>query len=300
MTCHTPDSEFNLAVANSKAILKEIVRRRDLDPASLLHSLRLWVYVQPAPFDEEMASLLGEIGGGVNVGLDHVRDHLLDGWKVAGRGRRFYQFRDVVKLVDLTQKYGLPCMVEALMGMPGETLDTVRDCIDRTLALNATVVGFTLGVRIFPYSPLGLRCAALSDGQRSVPGVQSNTATRPIILRQPHQCLSPVEYERQFMFEEPGMFRPLFYFSPDLPERSEDIGRPGGRWLNTLRFIWDYIPSSDYYRVMLPTVPGLSRHDNNYADNPFLLRLVEQGYKGAFWSRWRERDRIMCEALPGG
>jgi tryptophan 2-C-methyltransferase len=293
---HTTDSEFNLAIVNSKDILREIIRRKDRDSSSPLRSLRLWIYTQPAPFDAELADLLSQVGGGVNVGLDHVRDDLLNGWKVTEKGKRFYNFGDVVNLVDLTRKYNLPCMVEALLGMPGETLETVRDCIDRTMALNATVVGFTLGLRIFPYSPLGMYCAALSDGCRAVPGVQSNSAICPIILRQPHQCSSPVEYERQFMFEEPGTFRPLFYFSPDLPESPETIARPNGRWLNTLRFMWDYIPASELPRVMLPTVPGLSRHDNNYADNPFLLRLVEQGYKGAFWSRWRDRDRIMREA----
>jgi hypothetical protein len=46
---------------------------------------------------------------------------------------------------------------------------------------------------------------------------------------------------------------------------------------------------------MLPTAPGLSRHDNNYADNPFLTTLVQLGYRGAFWSRWRDRDAIIEE-----
>jgi hypothetical protein len=51
---------------------------------------------------------------------------------------------------------------------------------------------------------------------------------------------------------------------------------------------------------MLPTAPGLSRHDNNYADNPFLTNLALLGYKGAFWSRWRDRDEILREAEAKG
>jgi hypothetical protein len=51
---------------------------------------------------------------------------------------------------------------------------------------------------------------------------------------------------------------------------------------------------------MLPTAPGLSRHDNNYADNPFLTSLVQLGYKGAFWSRWRDRDLIIDQARAEG
>jgi hypothetical protein len=189
--------------------------------------------------------------------------------------------------------------------MPGETQEALRECIDRTMSLDATVVGFTLGLRIFPYSPLGMQCAAWSDGKHAVPGVQSNTATEPIILRTAEQCLTPTEYERQFMFEEPGFadsgaFRPLYYFSPELAEDPEMIARPDGRRLNTLRFMRDYIPESDHPRVMLPTAPGLSRHDNNYADNPFLTNLALLGYKGAFWSRWRDRDAILREAEAKG
>jgi hypothetical protein len=180
--------------------------------------------------------------------------------------------------------------------MPGETEETVRDCVERIMGLNATVTGFTLGLRIFPYSPLGMRSAELSGGRVPVPGVQSNTASEPIVLRTARQCSSPVEYERQFMFDGSGAFRPLYYFSPGLPEDEATVADPAGRRLNTLRLLWDLIPPEDLPRVMLPTAPGLTEHDNNYADNPFLTGLARLGYKGAFWSRWRERDRIMREA----
>jgi tryptophan 2-C-methyltransferase len=298
---HTTDSEFNLAIANTKLLLREIIRRKNADSSSPLHALRLWIYSQPAPFDEESAALLAGAGcRGVNVAPDHVRDDLLDGWKVTGKGTRYYTFDNLVHVVELTRKYGMLSMVEVLFGMPGETWDTMRECLDRTLALNATVVGYTLGLRVFPYSPLGMSLAAQCDGRRTVPGLQSNTATEPIVLRQAHQCANVVEYERQFMFESSGAFRPLYYFSPGLPERPETINRPDGRWTETVGRLWEYVPAADHPRVMLPTAPGLSRHDNNYADNPFLICLAELGYKGAFWSRWRERDRILAEAKVKG
>jgi tryptophan 2-C-methyltransferase len=298
---HTTDSEFNLAIANSKAVLREIVRRRERDASSPLRSMRLWIYSQPAPFDDEFAELLAAAGcAGVNVAPDHVRDDLLDGWKVTAKGTRYYAFGDLVNVVEQSRKHGMLCMIEVLLGMPGENLETLRECIDRTMELDATVVGFPLGLRMFPYSPLGMWCAAQSDGVRPVPGAQSNTATRPIILRPAERCASPLDYERQFMFEESGAFRPLYYFSPDLPEDPETIARPDGRWHNTLRFMWDYIPARDHHRVMLPTAPGLSEHDNNYADNPFLTSLVRLGYKGAFWSRWRDREAIMRQAAERG
>ncbi|RIQ22846.1 SMP-30/gluconolactonase/LRE family protein [Jiangella rhizosphaerae] len=182
------------------------------------------------------------------------------------------------------------------VGMPGETAETMHDCVDGLLALDATVVGFTLGIRAFPYSPLGRDLAARSGGTRAVPGVQSNTATAPILLSRLDQCHSRVEYERQFMFDPMGGFRPVYYFSPALPEGG--TARPGDRWLTSLELLWEWVPPHDRPRVMLPTAPGLSPEDNNYADNPFLLRLTELGYTGAYWSHWPLRAEIMGGTVP--
>ena len=91
---------------------------------------------------------------------------------------------------------------------------------------------------------------------------------------------------------EVGRLRPLYYFSPDLPEDEATLASPNGRWLKTLEFLWSYIPEREHHRVMLPTAPGLTKDDNNYADNPYLLCLASLGYKGAFWSRWRKRDEM--------
>jgi hypothetical protein len=65
-----------------------------------------------------------------------------------------------------------------------------------------------------PLFDLAKQCAGL----RTVPGLQSNTANEPIVLRTSEQCADVVEYERQFMFQSDGSFRPRYYFSPDLPE----------------------------------------------------------------------------------
>lgn len=120
---HTTDSEFNLSISHSKSLLREIIRRRDGDMASPLRDLRLWVYCQPAPFDEEYAELLAAAGcAGVNVGADHVRPEMLDGWKVTGKGTRYYDFSDTVRLVELSHRYGMLTMVEALFACREKTL----------------------------------------------------------------------------------------------------------------------------------------------------------------------------------
>ena len=291
---HTTDSEFNLAISHSKAVLREVIRRRDTDPASPLGKLRLWIYAQPTPFDEELLELLVQAGcAGINLAPDHVREDLLDDWKVTGRGRRYYDFDDVRRLVDLTKMYELPVMVEVLLGMPGETLETMTAAVEQTLALNVTVAGYSLGIRAFPYSPLGIQLAQQCNGERTVPGLQSDSATEPIVLKPRSLCESLVEYERQFVFDREGRFRPVYYLSPALPEAPETLAAPNGRWVNTVKLLWDLVPESEHHRVMLPTLPGITEDDNNYADNPFLLRLNELGYTGAFWSHWPQRKEIM-------
>lgn len=298
---HTTDSEFNLAINNSKRLLREIIARKKRDHSTSLHRLRLWIYCQPAPFDEEFAELLAEAGcAGVNVGADHTRADLLRRWKVTDRGRAYYTFADTEKLVSLCHANGMMTMVEALFGMPGETLETMTDCVDRFMALDATVTGFSLGLRLFPYTDLGIALAEECDGVRTAPGLQSNTATRPIVLKPLRKCSGPVEYERQFMFDERGEFRLVSYFSPELPEDTDTISSPSGRWYRSLKLLWDYIPESELYRVMLPTVKGISDYDNNYADNPFLTSLVGLGHTGAFWAHWRDRETILATAADIG
>lgn len=292
---HTTDSEFNLGIAHSKRLLREIARRKERDPRSPLHKLRLWVYCQPSPFDEEFAELLAAAGcAGVNVGADHVRRDLLDGWKVTAKGTRYYTHEDTARLVKLCQAHGLMTMVEALFGMPGETRETMRECVDRFMALEATVTAFSLGLRLFPYIPLARRLAEQCDGVRTVPGLQSDTAREPIVLRPLEQCAGHAEYERQFMFDEAGELRLVCYISPSLADRPEAAGYSSDGWHDAVRFLWDCVPESEHYRVMLPTVAGNSEHDNNYADNPFLVGLRELGYTGAFWAHWPQRESILA------
>ena len=297
---HSTDSEVNLSFVHIKDILRELVERKRTRSDSPLHRLRLWLYCQPAPFDEEFASLLAEAGcKGINFGSDHTCKSMIEGWKITESDRTYYSYQNIQAANGLALEHGMLVMHDILLGMPGETIETVYQCLDETLALNATVIGYTLGIRVFPYSPLGIRFAAESGGERAIRGLQSNTATAPIVLTPLEACRSAAEYERQFMFEPSGQFRPVYFFSPELPEDEATLSSPSGRWTRTLELMRDHVPEREHTRVMLPTVPGLSKDDNNYADNPFLMLQARLGYKGAFWSRWRQRDQIMAEASQG-
>lgn len=297
---HTTDSEFNVGIGHAKQILKEIIARRRRDSSCSLNKLKLWTYLQPRPFDEELAVLMREAGcQGASVGSDHTNPAILAGFKLTQSGKTFYNVDDIRETNRLLMENGMLVTQELILGMPGETLDTMRRCLDDMLSLNSTVLGITFGVKVFPHTPFGRRLARESDG-RPVPGLQSNTAISPITLLPIEKCRDVEHYERQFMFDEHGRIRPVFYFSPELPEDPETIASPSGRWRKSIEFISSHIPKGEHYRVSLPTLPGDSKDDNNYADNPFLRCWVSLGYRGAFYSKWRERDQIIQDAIDKG
>ncbi|WNI18978.1 tryptophan 2-C-methyltransferase [Actinacidiphila sp. ITFR-21] len=298
---HTTDSEFNINPMHSKEILREIIQRRGR-AGSPLHRLRLWIYAHPVPFDEELADLLAEAGcKGVSLSAEHMGREDLAVWDApSGRVGLAYTLDDVRKVTKLLSDRGIIITTELLLGLPGENLDTLKRAVDASLALPTTVVGYTLGLQVFPHAPLGIRLAAESGGDTVVRGLQSNTARSPILLKPLDRCATMTEYERQFWFDGQGRIRPVFYFSPDLPEDPATVGRPDGRWVKTIEWLQDYVPASEHYRVALPTLGGNGQDDNNYADNPFLKYAVALGYKGAYYSWWRSRERIFEEARLAG
>jgi tryptophan 2-C-methyltransferase len=299
---HTTDSEFNIKPEHGKRLLREIIERRR-GAGSVMRNLRLWIYAHPVPFDAELADLLVEAGcKGVSLSAEHMCRERLAVWDPPrGRVGLAYTIDDVRRVTQLLAERGIMVTTELLLGLPGENLQTLKQTIDESLRLPTTVIGYTLGLQVFPHAPLGIRFAAESAGRNVIRGLQSNTARSEIFLTPLDQCESMVAYERQFWFDEADRLRPVFYFSPDLPEDAETIERPNGQWVNTIRWIRNYVPKSEHYRVALPTLAGGERGEsNNYADNPFLQQAVALGYKGAYYSWWRDRNRILAEASAKG
>lgn len=297
---HTTDSEFNIGPVHSKNVLREIIERRRRNPA--MRDLRLWIYAHPVPFDEELADLLAEAGcAGASLSAEHLCREDLAVWD-ADRGRvgLAYTTDDVWKITTLLAERGIMVTTELLLGVPGETFERLQETIDVSLELPTTVIGYTLGLQVFPHAPLGVRFSSASAGERVIPGLQSNTAQGPILLKRLDQCESMTEYERQFWWDEEGRSRPVFFFSPELPEDPETIASPSGRWTRTIEWIQARVPESEHHRVALPTLAGDGGDDNNYADNPFLQKAVALGYRGAYYSWWRDRDRILAEADAAG
>ena len=59
-----------------------------------------------------------------------------------------------------------------------------------------------------------------------------------------------------------GTVRPVLVMAvlvraQDLPQIDADtISRPNGTWINTIRWIQQYVPKSEHYRVALPGITG--------------------------------------------
>lgn len=141
----TADSEFNLPLGHSKELLRAIARR------GYGKDLRIWAYCQPRPFDEEYARLLAAAGvAGIDFGTDHLDPEMLVAL------HKWYTKEDVIRATKLCQDHGIAVMHELLFGMPGDSPDRMYRAIDELRRLDPWVIGVSIGLALFPDTPLGV------------------------------------------------------------------------------------------------------------------------------------------------
>ncbi|UCH50800.1 MAG: radical SAM protein [Chloroflexota bacterium] len=141
---HLCDSEFNMPLTHAKEICQAIIRHR------LNNRLRWYCYCSPIPFDRELASLMKRSGcAGVNFGIDSLCDEQL-----LRLGRR-HRLKDVAELVRILKQEELDFMFDLLAGGPGETEQTVTATISMVKELDIPLAGISVGVRVYPNTPLG-------------------------------------------------------------------------------------------------------------------------------------------------
>lgn len=152
----TADSEFNMPFQHAKSLLRGLLDRGH-------RNLRLWVYGQPKPWDEEFTELLAKVGvPGVNIGTDHTDPEML---RTIGK---WYSPEDVVRMSELCNANGIAVMHELLHGAPGDTPEKMFRAIDFLRALEPRVIGVTIGLGVLEGTPLGdLLVARLGTGDRA-------------------------------------------------------------------------------------------------------------------------------------
>ena len=141
---HSADSEFNMPLAHSKKVLKAVIDRQ------YGRDVRFWTYCQPSPFDEEFAKLLARAGTvGINFGTDHTDSQVLSSLG------KWYSHEDIARATRLCKDNGIAVMHELLFASPGDTPDKMYRAIEFVRELEPWVVGVTIGLGIFPDTPLG-------------------------------------------------------------------------------------------------------------------------------------------------
>ena len=162
---HTCDCEFNVPRDHALAICHEFIRRK------LGERIRWYAYAVPDGFDSELAEAMKRAGcAGIDFGADHADPRML-----ATLGRS-HTPDDLRRVAQLCHYYDIPFMFDLLLGGPGETRQSIKRTIELMRELDPTRVGTSLGVRLYPGTPLVERLRARGPlwENTSIFGIEDN------------------------------------------------------------------------------------------------------------------------------
>ncbi|MBN1269855.1 MAG: cobalamin-dependent protein [Kiritimatiellae bacterium] len=156
---HLCDSEFNLPPAHARAVCEGIVT------SGLGSRVRWYTYAAPGAFEAELARRMRRAGCvGINFGADSGCDRML------GALGRDYEARALRTTADACREAGLVFMYDLLLGGPGETVESVRETVALMKDIAPDRVGISLGVRVYPGTPLAQQLAARPDPREGIVG----------------------------------------------------------------------------------------------------------------------------------
>jgi len=203
---HTCDSEFNIPYRHAAEICREFIRR------GLGERMRWYAYMTPAYFDDELASLLRRAGCvGINFGADHCNPAML---KTLGRNHSADSIEEASRIC---REHRIACMLDLLLGGPGETPETVREAVEFMKRIDPSCVGASMGLRIYPGTAMARSLAPqLKRGAPGIHGLDSDDT----------RCLMPVYYvspelgenPQQLLFDLVSGDQRFFVASPDRGE----------------------------------------------------------------------------------
>jgi len=181
---HLCDSEFNIPEAHSRAVAAALIQR------GLGHRVRWYAYASPAPFSDELARLWLEAGcAGINFGVDSGSDAMLQ------RLGRDFTVAQVAHTAAVCRRQGLTFMYDLLLGGPGETTATLRETVELMKRLEPDRVGASLGVRLFPGTPL-------AEMVRQEGDLAGNPNLRGVVAHNPG-FLAPIFYVSAALGDDP-------------------------------------------------------------------------------------------------
>ncbi len=235
---HLCDGEFNVPRAHAEAVCEQLISR------GLGSRVRWYVYSAVRPFDDQLAVSMRRAGCvGINFTGDSANDHMLASY------RHSHRREHLAVAVRACIKQGLTCMVDLLLGGPGETPESVRDTLGFIRRLEPHAVGVGLGMRVYPSTPVARMLAE-----------RGNLATGWGLRRYED---GPVD-----------LLRPVFFIDPALGPEPATLVRELCE--GDSRF---FLPSDppDGLVARAGHQPG----DHNYNQNRPLLDAIERGARGA-------------------
>ena len=146
---HFVDNTFNLPPAYAKGLCRKIVERR-LD-------INVWCIIYPKWIDRELAQLMARAGcREISLGFESGSDRML------GSFRKRFQVEEVRTISRMFADVGIQRRGFLLLGGPGETRESVEESLRFADSLNLDVLKVTMGLRIYPETPLA--ATALAEG----------------------------------------------------------------------------------------------------------------------------------------
>jgi len=202
---HTCDSEFNVPDGHALEVCKEIVKRK------LGDRINWYAYATPFRFSEELALWMRRAGCiGIDFGVDSGNEEIL---KSLGRN---YTPDDIRKVARICHRHGFAFMFDLLLGGPGEDRKTLKDTIDLMKEVNPSRVGISLGIRIYPGTPLGkVLGEKMQSSKKGFFGEISTEMLKPIYYLSPELGENIQEFIKELIAEDNRFF---FGGSEDIEE----------------------------------------------------------------------------------
>lgn len=236
---HFCDGEFNIPKVHALAVCDALIA------AGLSERLRFYVYAAVRPFDAELARRLKRAGcAGIDFTGDSAHPDILRTYLAAHRESH------LAEAIRLCRTEGLACMVDLLLGGPGETPETVTYTLRALEHLQPDCIGAGLGMRLYPGT------AAVE-----ILSAKGDLSTLPGIKRQ--------------YGGEVDLLWPTFYIAPEL-------GQAPARLIHEI--------VGDDARFFTPTADAdtTEKSDHNYNDNSELTGAIARGARGAYWDILRK------------
>jgi hypothetical protein len=229
---HTCDGEFNIPGEHAMAVCREIIRR------GLGERMQWYAYCAPAPFSRELAGAMRRAGcAGIDFGADNGSPAMLR------RLGRSFGPKDILNATNRTKDEGMAVMLDLLLGAPGESRDSIAQTVELMKKADPDRVGVSLGVRVYPGTPLEGEVSCSKDA----PGLTGGAGPfDPLFYMEPRIADNAFEWmheliggDRRFLFYDPAKPKQNYNYNDN--QRLVDAIRQGhrGAYWDILRKLGD-------------------------------------------------------------